>query len=126
MSNRTITGTLRRKTDPHQKYSSIRPPMSGPIAPPSEKLMIHTLMAVVRWRGSRNMLRMSESVDGATVAPATPSSARVAMSMEALLENAASIEAPPKKAAPISNSRRRPMRSPSVPAVISEPATRKP
>ena len=35
-------------------------------------------------------------------------------------------EATLKKAAPISSSRRRPMRSPSVPMVISDPATRKP
>ena len=72
------------------------------------------------------MLRIRDSVDGARVAPATPSSARVAISISALVENAASTEATPKAAAPISSSRRRPMRSPRVPMVISEPATRKP
>ncbi len=72
------------------------------------------------------MLRISESVDGASVAPATPSSARVAMSMLALVEKAASTEATPNAAAPISSSRRRPMRSPSVPMVTSRPATKKP
>ena len=72
------------------------------------------------------MLRISESVDGASVAPAMPSSARVAISISALVENAASTEATPKQAAPISSSLRRPMRSPSVPMVISEPATMKP
>ena len=72
------------------------------------------------------MLRISESVDGASVAPATPSSARVAISMLALFEKAASTEARPKATAPISSSRRRPMRSPSVPMVTSRPATRKP
>ena len=55
-----------------------------------------------------------------------PSSARVAISISALVENAASTDATPNAAAPISSSRRRPMRSPSVPIVISEPATRKP
>ena len=72
------------------------------------------------------MLRISDRVDGARVAPATPSRARVAMSISALVEKAASTEATPNAAAPISSSRRRPIRSPSVPMVISEPATRKP
>jgi hypothetical protein len=72
------------------------------------------------------MLRMSDSVDGATVAPARPRSARVAMSISALVENAASTEATPNAAAPMKSSLRRPMRSPSVPIVTSEAATRKP
>ena len=38
------------------------------------------------------MLRISESVEGASVAPATPSSARVAINMGALVEKAASTE----------------------------------
>ena len=44
------------------------------------------------------MLRISESVDGASVAPATPSSARVAISISALVEKAASTEATPNAA----------------------------
>ena len=72
------------------------------------------------------MLRISDSVEGASVAPATPSSARVAISISALVENAASTEAAPKAAAPISSSLRRPMRSPSVPMVIRQPAIMKP
>ena len=83
-------------------------------------------MATVRCCGSWNMLRISDRVDGARVAPAMPSSARVAISISALVENAASTEATPNAAAPISSSLRRPIRSPSVPMVISEPATRKP
>ena len=69
---------------------------------------------------------MSDSVDGASVAPATPRSARAAISISALLENAATTDAAPNAAAPISRSLRRPIRSPSVPIVMSEPATRKP
>jgi hypothetical protein len=88
--------------------------------------MIQTPIANVRWRSSANMLRISESVDGASVAPATPSSARAAISISELVENAASTDAAPNAAAPISSSRRRPMRSPSVPIVISKPARRKP
>jgi hypothetical protein len=69
---------------------------------------------------------MSESVDGASVAPAMPSNARVAISIGAVRENAARTDAMPNAVAPISSSRRRPMRSPSVPIVMREPATRKP
>jgi hypothetical protein len=88
--------------------------------------VIHTLTAKVRSCGSWNMLRISENVDGASVAPARPSRARVAISISALAENAASTDAAPNNAAPLRSSRRRPMRSPSVPMVMSAPATRKP
>ena len=125
-SSNTITGTAGRNTEPHQKCSSSAPPTSGPIAAPTEKLVIHTPTAKVRCAGSSNMLRISASVDGASVAPAIPSRARAAISCSGVVERAASTEAAPKAAAPISSSRRRPMRSPSVPIVISRPATRKP
>jgi hypothetical protein len=72
------------------------------------------------------MWKMRLSVDGAIVAPAMPSSARLAMSISALTLNAAITENSPKATAPMSSSLRRPIRSPSVPIVISEPATRKP
>ena len=48
------------------------------------------------------------------------------MSISALFENAARTDATPNAAAPMSRSRRRPMRSPSVPIVMSDPATRNP
>ncbi len=65
-------------------------------------------------------------VDGASVAPATPSRARIAISISALREKAAITDASANAAAPISSSLRRPIRSPRVPMVISEPAIRKP
>jgi hypothetical protein len=125
-SSSSITGTAIRKTEPHQKYSSSAPPTSGPIAAPAEKLVIQMPTATVRWAGSRNMFRISDSVEGASVAAATPRSARATMSISALVEKAASTEAAPNAAAPISSSRRRPIRSPSVPIVIRNPAIRKP
>jgi hypothetical protein len=96
------------------------------MAPPAEKLVIHTPMAVVRWRGSWNMLKISDSVDGARVAPAMPSRARLAISISGLTENAASTDTTPKAEAPHSSSRRRPIRSPRVPMVTRNPATMKP
>src|SRR6266568_1497657 len=101
-SSSAITGTASRNTDPHQNHSSSTPPSSGPIAPPTEKLVIHTEIATVRWRGSANMLRISDRVEGATVAPATPSRARAAISIAALVDQAARSEVAPNAAAPIS------------------------
>jgi hypothetical protein len=115
-----------RNTDPHQNHSSSRPPMSGPIAPPAEKLAIHTPIAKVRSRGCRNMFRISDNVEGASVAPAIPSSARATISIGALVENAATTERRPNAPAPTNSSRRRPIRSPSVPIGIRKPASRKP
>ena len=68
-----MTGSASRNTEPHQKYSSIRPPSTGPSALPAEKAEIQTLTAIARWRGSWNIEKISESVDGASVAPAMPS-----------------------------------------------------
>ena len=51
---------------------------------------------------------------------------RDTISISALTENAASTDTAPKAAAPIIRMRRRPMRSPSVPMVTSDPATKKP
>jgi hypothetical protein len=72
------------------------------------------------------MLRINDSVDGASVAPATPRRARATISISALVEKAANSEAAPKAAAPIRSSRRRPIRSPRVPIVISDPASMNP
>ena len=65
-------------------------------------------------------------MDGATVAPAMPSSARLTMSISGVVENAASTDTAPNAAAPTSSRRLRPIRSPSVPIVTSAPATMKP
>ena len=88
-----------RNAEPHQKCSSSNPPASGPMAAPAEKLAPHTPTATVRWRGSRNMLRINDRVEGAGVAPAMPSKARVAISISALDENAVRTDAAPKAAA---------------------------
>jgi hypothetical protein len=83
-------------------------------------------MAVERCLGSGNMTKISDSVDGARVAPATPSSARPPINIAGLMENAATTETTPNAAAPVSSSRRRPIRSPSVPMVTRNPATMNP
>lgn len=40
-----MTGTPMRNTEPHQKYSSIAPPTTGPSAVPPMKQLAHTAMA---------------------------------------------------------------------------------
>lgn len=72
------------------------------------------------------MLLIRDSVEGMSVAPATPSRARATISHRALGAKAAKTEAAPKAAIPIISSRRRPIRSPSVPIVIRKPAMKKP
>jgi hypothetical protein len=79
-------------------------------------------MARVRSRGSANRVRMSDSVDGMIVAPATPSSSRAPMSTPAVGEKAASAEASPNAAVPRSSTFFRPKRSARFPAVTSRPA----
>jgi hypothetical protein len=61
---------------PHQKVSSTRPPTSGPIAPPTEKLVIQTPIAVVRWRGPGTCAdqRQRRRRDGAPPSPAARAS----------------------------------------------------
>jgi hypothetical protein len=121
-----MIGTASRKTDPHQKYSSITPPINGPIAPPAEKLPTQIPMASVRCLSSRNMFRISDKVEGASVAAEIPRRPRAKINISALLEKAATTEVAPKKAAPIISNRRRPIRSPSVPIVIRNPASKNP
>ena len=47
-NNSAITGTPSKNTEPHQKNSSRAPPTSGPMALPTIKPVIHTVIATVR------------------------------------------------------------------------------
>jgi hypothetical protein len=101
--------------------------MSGPIAPPSEKLMIHTLMAVVRWRGSRNMLRMSESVERSHRGAGDAEQRTRRDEHGGASREGGEYRSPAEEGG--SDQQQSPSADadrPSVPAVISEPATRKP
>ena len=118
----SITGTLIRNTLPHQKCSSRAPPTTGPSAMPLAAAADQIAIARVRSAGSVKMFRMSESVDGISVEPATPSSSRATMSISGLGANAAATEAMPNAVAPISSSRLRPTRSAMLPMVMSRPA----
>lgn len=58
----------------------------GPMVTPPVSAPVHTAIAVLRWAGSWNMLRIRASVEGISVAPARPSTARAPMSMPAPVE----------------------------------------
>ncbi len=100
--------------------------MIGPTTAPPAKPAVQMPTAVALCRSSRNMFRIRERVEGASVAPAMPMRARVAMSIPGPVEKAARAEARPNAAAPVSSTRRRPNRSPRVPIVMSRPASRNP
>ena len=100
--------------------------MSGPTIAPTLKQPAQMPMAVARRRGSRNRFAMSARVDGVSVAPARPSSARAAISMAGLVAYAVSTDAAPNAAAPPRSSFRRPIRSPTAPMVIRNAPTMNP
>ncbi len=114
-----------RKTEPHQKCSSSTPPTTGPRAAPAVAAAPQMPIAVARSRSSGKRVRISDSVDGMIVAPATPSSARARISQPAVGEYAASSEAAPNAVEPISSRRLRPIRSLSEPIETSSPASTK-
>ncbi len=96
------------------------------MAAPPAKAAVQMPMARARSAGCGNMLAISERLAGIRVAPPMPISARAPMRNAAFGAKAAATEAMPKTAAPISRMRRRPIRSPRLPMVISRPAIRKP
>ena len=110
-----------RKTEPHQKCSSSKPPTTGPIATARPTAPAQTPMARPRSRGSKT-LEMIASVAGMIAAAPRPISARAPISCPGVCEYALASEAMPKIASPVIRIRRRPSRSPSMPAVNSSPA----
>ncbi len=117
-----MTGTLIRNTEPHQKCSSRTPPTIGPKAAPAEKADAQMPTATLRARRSGKRPRTSARVAGVSVAPATPSNARVTISISGLDEYAVMTETSAKAIAPHSKSFLWPMRSPRLPMLISKPA----
>ncbi len=125
-STTASTGRLIRNTEPHQKLFSSAPPTIGPSAIPPALIPVQMPIAVVRSLGSVNTFRMIDRVDGMIVAPAMPSRPRLTISISALLAYAVSADATPNAPVPISSSRFRPIRSPTLPIVTSSPASARP
>ena len=115
------TGTLMRKTDPHQKASSSSPPTIGPSAAATTEMAPHTATARLRSRTSSKPMRIRARVAGIMHAAPTARIARAAMGAPTAGAKAASSDAAPNTTRPMRNSRRWPYRSPSVPAPSSRP-----
>ena len=87
-----MMGTATSRTAPHQNCSTSQPPKIGPRAAPPEKPAAQMATASRRRLGSGKMLRISDSVDGISMAPKKPSAARPAISHSALGANAVAAE----------------------------------
>jgi hypothetical protein len=74
----STTGTLIRKTEPHQKCSISSPPVIGPMATARPTPPAQMPMALPR-SSAGNTLEMIASVAGMMAAPPTPMKARAAI-----------------------------------------------
>ena len=119
---RATIGMFTMNTDPHQKCSSSQPPLRGPMAMPMAEKPAQTAMARARSAGTVNTLLMMERVAGMISAPPMPMTARVAMSWSAEPASADATDPMPKISSPMLSPRRRPKRSPRLPAVRRRPA----
>ncbi len=119
----TITGTPSRKTPPHQVASRTTPPTTGPTNVPPTKQANQTPMARPNWASSGKRTRISANVVGPSVAPATPRAALTMISAWGDGAKAATTDTAPKAAAPMSISRRWPIRSPREPMGTRKPAS---
>ena len=75
-----ISGTLTMKIEPHQKWSSRKPPTTGPSATPRPAVAAQMPIAIARSRVSVKTLIRSESVAGMMNAAPAPMTARATMS----------------------------------------------
>ncbi len=111
----TISGTLIRKIEPHQKWLSSRPPSIGPSGMPTAIPAVITATALARSPAGKR-LGMIDIPSGMMNAPPRPITVRTAIRVLAESVRVPTSEAAPKRVSPAMSSRRRPKRSPSSPA----------
>lgn len=109
------TGTRAQKTLCQEKYSSSRPPETGPRATPIPTAAPQMPSAVARSRRSVNALAMIDSVVGKISAALAPMTTRSAISASTLSTSAATPLAVAKAARPRTREGRRPKRSLRLP-----------
>ena len=114
-------GTLSQKIQCHEMPSTMAPPTRGPRATASPPTAPQAPSATPR-RSAGTAALSRVRVRGTTMAPPAPWRARAMMSVSMLVDIAASAEAAVKMARPMTNSRRRPKRSPSAAPVSSSTA----
>ena len=115
-------GMLMRNTEPHQKYSSKRPPVTGPNATAAPDTADHTPMALARSTGLRNTSMRIANVLGKTSAAPMPIKPRPTISCSVVSVNAAHAENTPNSTMPTCITSLRPKRSPRPPQASSKPA----
>ena len=101
-------GTLTRKIEPHQKFSSSQPPVMGPAATPTPTMAAHRPIALARGTGSVKMFVISARVAGKITAAPTPIAARPQISASAVSTCAATAEVIANSASPALRKPRRP------------------
>ena len=107
ISASTTTGTLIRKTDPHQKWSSSAPPTSGPIGKLRKIVEAMTAVAFCRSAGE-NSTGMMARASGMMPAAPSPRTARAAISSPEDAAYAQAAELAPKTASEVSRTFLRP------------------
>ena len=120
-SARATSGILIRKTLPHQKLDSSRPPRVGPITMPTPATADQAAIACGRSSGGNTAFRI-DSVAGMTNVAPRPITTRAAISIPVPEANAAAVLPSAKTVRPPRREIRRPYRSPRAPAGISKAA----
>ena len=115
-------GKLIKKTDPHQKCSSMKPPTTGPNATAIPDTADQIPMAFARSIGSINKLVMIASVAGNTSAAPMPIAPRQKINELEVSANAAMPLHAANNTSPICSVRLRPYRSPIPPPASNRPA----
>lgn len=93
------TGRLIRKIAPHQKWLSTKPPMSGPVAKPSEFTAAQMPIAFGCSSDTKTCITTARVVVNSS-APPTPIPARAAISWAVVCERPAASEPMPNSARP--------------------------
>ena len=110
------TGTMKRKTLPHQKWPSSHPPTIGPVATPTPAVAPHSPMACARSLRSVKTFASNDRVDGKIPAAPMPIRARAAISSWGVLQKEPARLPAANTPNPASRTPLRPMRSLRLPA----------
>ena len=117
--------TLMAKTHLHEPASTSAPPASGPS---TKEMPVHAVQVPMAfpWAGPSKLAMMSASELGTSSAPATPCNPRATIKICTLGAAAHSADVAAKPTSPPANTRLRPKRSDSEPAVrISDPSAKR-
>ena len=115
-ATKAATGTMNKKTLPHQKCPSSHPPTIGPVATPTPVVAPHKPIAFARSARSVKTLAINESVEGKMAAAPRPITARAAISSPGVCTSEPASEPAAKTPSPASSIPLRPTRSLRLPA----------